>query len=71
MARIRAMASCCVDSPVWPSTSNVGVVGLHRQQVRARRHLGADQAVEADLVADHVAEPDPADVEHHRPVARR
>jgi hypothetical protein len=23
MARIRAMASCCCDSPVWPSTSNV------------------------------------------------
>jgi len=53
-----------------PSTSKRGVVGLHREQglapaVTSDRH----QAVEADLVADHVAQPDRALAEHHRTVA--
>ena len=47
----------------------VGVVGLHREQVRARLDLGADQPVEADLVADDVAQADLADPEHHGLVA--
>src|SRR4029077_4334375 len=36
----------------------VGVVGLHREQVRARVDLRPHQVVEGQLVADHVADPD-------------
>ena len=48
-----------------------GVVGLHGQQVRARVDLGGHQAIEADLVADDVPEPDLPGAENHPAVARR
>src|SRR5690348_3986081 len=48
----------------------VGVVGLHREQVGARGDLRPDQVVEGHLVADHVAEPDFPDAEHHRSAPR-
>ena len=54
-----------------PVELEVRVVGLHGEQVGPGGDLGGDQAVEADLVADHVAEPDLADAEHHGPVAGR
>ena len=41
------------------------VIALHRQHVRPRRDLRADQVVEGDLVADDVAELDLADIEDH------
>src|SRR6478672_11611732 len=48
----------------------VGVVGLHREQVGARGDLRPDQVVEGHLVADHVAQPDLPDAEHDRPAPR-
>src|SRR6185437_14765777 len=47
----------------------IGVVGLHREQVGPSGDLGADQIVEADLVTNNVAEPDLADLEDDRTVA--
>src|SRR5262249_40609854 len=45
--------------------------GLHGQQVRAGLDLRGDQAVEADLVADDVAEADRPGAEDHGPVPGR
>ena len=71
MARIRAIATCCSDSPGWPSSSKSASLDCTASRLAPASHLGGDQAVEPDLVADHVAEPDLAEPERHGPVAGR
>jgi len=58
-------------TPVVDATTTDRSYSIARQQVGPGRHLGGNQPVESDLVADHVAQSDLAQVEDDRAVARR